>query len=323
MANPVKSVDVAIIGGGAAGISAALWCDELGLDAALIEEQKELGGQLRSIYNPIENYPGITAADGREMLFRFEKSVASRKFGRRIGIKATSIDFSSMRVVLSDQGSNEATLECRSIILATGVSRRRLGIPGENEFVGNGILESGSRDKGLVSGKDVVIVGGGDAAFENASILSEFAKSVRVVFRRSEPTARREFIDKARSLANVELRPATRVTAILGDGHLRSVELEGSAGGRHTEPADAVLIRIGVTPNSELAAGKLELDEAGYVKVDNTGKTTFDRVYAVGDVANRDSPTLSTAAGTGATAVKSIFQLLVRETGYNTDPIQT
>ena len=250
MANPVKSVDVAIIGGGAAGISAALWCDELGLEAALIEQQGELGGQLRSIYNPIENYPGITAADGREMLSRFEKSVASRNFARRIGIKATSIDFSSMRVVLSDQGSNETTLECRSIILATGVRRRRLGIPGENQFVGNGIVESGSRDKRLVSGKDVLIVGGGDAAFENASILSEFAKSIRVVFRRSEPTARREFIDKARRLANVELRPATRATAILGDGHLKSVELEDSAGGRHVEPADAVLIRIGVVPRN-------------------------------------------------------------------------
>ena len=307
MDNPIKPFDVAIIGGGPAGISAALWCDELGLDAVLIEGQAELGGQLRRIYNPIENYAGVSAADGREMLFRFEKSVASRNFGRRIGIIATSIDFSSMRIILG----NEMSLGCRAIILATGVRRRRLGIPGETELVGKGVLESGSRDKHLVAGKDVLIVGGGDAAFENASIVSEFARSVRVVYRRPEPTAREEFVDKARRLSNVALVPSTRVTAIHGDVNVTTAELEDDAGNRRTEPADAVLIRVGVEPNSELASGTLDLDDAGYVKVDHTGQTSLDLVYAVGDVANRNSPTLSTAAGTGATAVKAIFPLLV------------
>ena len=312
MDNPKNSVDVAIIGGGPAGISAALWCDELGLDAALIEEQTELGGQLRSIYNPIENYPGVTAENGWEMLSRFEKSVASRNFARRIGIKATSIDFSAMRVVLAGNGSRETSLACRAIILATGVRRRRLGIPGENQYLGKGILESGSRDKHLTSGKDVLIVGGGDAAFENASILSEFARSISVVYRRPEPTARAEFVDKARRLSNVTLVPSTRVTEIRGDVVVTAVELEDGSGNRRNQPAGAVLIRVGVEPNSELAAGALELDDAGYLKVDHTGKTSAAMVYAIGDVANRHSPTLSTAAGTGATAVKSIFQLLVR-----------
>ena len=308
MDNPKKSVDVAIIGGGPAGISAALWCDELGLDAVLIEEQTEIGGQLQRIYNPIENYAGVSAADGREMLSRFEKSVASRNFDRRIGIKATAIDLSEMRVSLG----NKISLECRAIILATGVRRRRLGVPGETEFSGRGILESGARDKHLVSGRDVLIVGGGDAAFENASILSEFARSVNVIFRRPEPTARGEFVEKARCRSNVKLVPSTRVKAIHGYANVTGVELEDGSGKTRTEAADAVLIRVGVEPNSELAAGTLELDDHNYVKVDHTGKTSADLVYAIGDVANPTSPTLNTAAGTGATAVKSIFQVLVR-----------
>jgi thioredoxin reductase (NADPH) len=303
-----NSTDVIIIGGGPAGLSAALWCDELGLKSVLLEQQASVGGQLRYIYNPIENYLGLTAANGAEMLSHFERSLGTRNFVRRIGIKASSVDIHKMEVHLD--GPVRESLSCKAVILATGVRRRRLNIPGELDFRGKGIVESGARDKHLLSGKRVLIVGGGDAAFENALLVSEFAASVSIAFRRPRPSARAAFQDEVRQRTNVGLLPETSVTRIVGDSFVQGVELTDSSGRDRDEPIDAVLIRIGVQPNSELVKQFLDVDRSGYVTVDHRGLTSAARVYAVGDVANRFSPTLSTAAGTAATAVKSIFELI-------------
>jgi thioredoxin reductase (NADPH) len=305
MNSPANQIDVAIIGGGPAGISAALWCSDLGLNSVLIEQEDSLGGQLKRIYNPIDNYLGLRAANGLEMLSHFEKSVGPRNFARRFGIKAASIDFAAMELNLA--GAENEKLAFRALIVATGVRRRLLGIRGEIDFRGRGILESGSRDKEKISGKRVLIVGGGDAAFENALILSEFASSVRVAYRRSAPTARRQFLDAAKHRDNIVHLPATNVTAITGDASVKEVDLADVSGRTRTEPVDAVLIRIGVEPNSELARDVLELDELGYIKVERTGRTNVPRVYAVGDVAHYCSPTLITAVGSGAAAAKAIF----------------
>ena len=306
MAAEKQGFDVAIIGGGPAGMSAALWCDELGLASVVIEQDGSLGGQLHRIYNPIENYLGAAAANGTEMLARFEKSLAPRNFARRTGIKAVSIDVSTNTVRTVDGDAAEATISCRAIILATGVRRRTLGIPGEEQFRGKGILESGAREKESIAGRRVLIVGGGDAAFENALILSELAASVQVAYRRESPTARREFIEAVKSRANVELMPMTVVTEIAGNSKVDYVKLDGERGER-SNPIDALLIRVGVQPNSELVEGVLRLDESRYIKVDGDGKTEVEHLYAIGDVAHRRSPTLNTATGTAATAVKAIF----------------
>ncbi|MEO8041425.1 MAG: NAD(P)/FAD-dependent oxidoreductase [Acidobacteriota bacterium] len=307
MDSPVKPIDVVIIGGGPAGLSAALWCAELGLGSVLIEQERGLGGQLRHVYNPIDNYLGIRAANGLEMLSLFEKSVGSRNFVPRLGIKASSIDFAAMEVRVAGLGGHEERLSFRALILATGVRRRVLGIPGEIDFRGRGILESGSRDKEKVSGKRVLIIGGGDAAFENALILSEHARTVRVAYRRAAPTARRAFVDATKHRDNVEHISGMNITRILGDSSVERVESRDSSGQTRTEPIDAVLIRIGVEPNSELVSRAVDLEESGYIKVDHKGETSIPGVDAVGDVAHFSSPTLSTAVGTGTTAAKSIF----------------
>lgn len=313
-ANPM---DVAIIGGGPAGISAALWCAELGLKSVLIEQELSLGGQLRRVYNPIENYLGVRAANGLEMLSLFEKSLGSRNFVRRLGIKAASIDFTAMEVRLAGSGDREEKFPCKALIIATGVRRRRLGIPGEVEFRGKGILESGAREKEEVLGKRVMVIGGGDAAFENALLFSDYAQSVHVAYRRPQPTARREFLDAANRRENIEQLAATNVTEISGRSSVEEVKLRDSAGRIWTEPVDAVLIRIGVEPNSEVVHGAVELDRHGYIKVDHNAETSIAGVFAVGDVAHHKSPTLSTAVGTGATAAKAIFHWVTSSKGYN------
>ena len=300
----MKEADVSIIGGGPAGMSAALWCAELGLHAVLFERSTALGGQVGNIFNPISNYLGLAAANGAELLEHFLRSIRDSKFDRITSADVIAVDPTTMSVRLADGSA----FRSKAIILATGVRRRHLAIPGETEFRGRGMLESGARERTQVKGRRVLIVGGGDAALENALLLSEFASEVMVAFRRSEPTARHEFIDAARNRDNIRLLNDTVLTAISGNSRIESAEIKNvTGGGKSAEPVDAVLIRIGVEPNSELLNGKAELDDRGYIVVDPHGATALPGIFAIGDVANPVSPTLNTAAGTGATAAKTIY----------------
>lgn len=299
--------DVVIVGGGPAGLSAARWCDELHLNAALIERSSEFGGQLLHIYNPITNYLGVTAANGRELCGHFLGSVEDCAFRRHLGANVTEIDVEAKRVTVE---SGE-TYRSAAIILAMGVSRRRLNVPGESEFEGRGILRSGAKERESVRGLNVAVIGGGDAAIENALILSDHAARVTVVHRRREFSARDEFVEKARARSNVEFLTSVAVKSISGDSRIMSVDLaEVETGREFTLPVDALLIRIGVEPNTKLVEGKLDLDRRGYILIDSACRTGVPGVYAIGDAACPVSPTVSTAAGMGATAAKAILALL-------------
>ena len=196
----------------------------------------------------------------------------------------------------------------RSIVIATGVSRRRLGIPGEAEFFGRGVLESGEKAKDQVAEKRVMIVGGGDAALENALIISRTAERVFVVHRRSEFSARDEFVEGCLKNEKIEFILDSRAVAIIGNTAVAAVEIENIASGERTQiSVDAVLIRLGEVPNTELFAGQICLDQRDFVVVNSDCSTSFPNVYAVGDVANPLAPTISGAVGMGATAARSIF----------------
>jgi thioredoxin reductase (NADPH) len=297
--------DVLIIGGGPAGLSAFLWCRDLGMSSLLIEKNPDFGGQLLSIYNPIKNYPGRTAENGKELLSSFLAQIDDLDREATLNVSVTDFDPTRITATLSDRRE----LKARAVIIATGVRRRQLGVPGETEFSGRGILESGARDKDAVSGKRIAIVGGGDAALENALILSERAERVFVIHRRDKLSARAEFVQPALTHPRIEFLLNAKVTSFLGDEHLHAIEISSSNGDRRIE-IDAALIRIGVQPNTELFTGKIDLDDSGFIKVDHLGATNLPNIFAVGDVANPSSPTISTAAGTAATAVKVIYSLI-------------
>jgi len=298
-----RDFDVIIAGGGAAGISAALWCDELGLDALLLESRPELGGQLLSTYNPIENYLGFEARNGRELRDVFIGQMDKRNFICRFNSKIVEADPEAKKIVLS--GGD--TFSSRALIIATGVRRKKLQVKGEEEFRGKGILVSGKLDKGLANDKTVLIVGGGDAAFENTEILSETSSKIILVHRREEFSARKEFVGKAYMNPKVEVMTNTIVKKITGDQRVRQVWIEGRDGETTSLDVDLVLVRICVEPNSEFLKNRLILDNKGYVKIDQNCETSAAKVFAVGDVANPFSPTVNTAVGTAATAVKSLF----------------
>ena len=299
--------DVVIIGAGPAGLSAALWCDELGLDTLVLEQSEQVGGQLLSIYGPVENYPGVRASNGREFLDRFSERVSEADFDLWTNVEIESVDSKAKRVGLR---SGEE-LQSISIIIATGVRRRQLGIPGEREFAGHGIIESASRDRKEFAGKDVCVIGGGDAAAENALLLADVCPTITLVHRGKTLRARPTFTQQLQGQHCITVFPESVVTRILGSDEVEAVEILRKDALKPFQMAvQGVVIRIGVEPNTELFREQLQLDDQGYAIVTNQHETNVANVFAIGDVSNPLAPTISGATGAGATAAKVIASRL-------------
>ena len=296
--------DVIIIGAGPAGLSTAFWCDELGLDTLVLEQSEQVGGQLHRVYNPIENYPGLKTRNGQELLEQFTKDVDEADFDLWTQASIASIDLKAKRVSLA---SGE-TVQSIALVIATGVRPRQLGVPGEKEFAGKGMIESGTRDRHLFAGKDVCVVGGGDAAVENALLLAEVCPTVTLVIRGKRLRARRELAERLQGTHCITVFTESVLTRIIGDnGEVAAVEIQRKQGLKPFQVAvRGVLIRIGVEPNTDLFKEQLETDEQGYIVVNSRQETSVPMVFAVGDVSNPVAPTISSATGAGATAAKVI-----------------
>ena len=297
----MRNTNVIVIGAGPAGLSAGLWCSDLGLRTVVLERAYEPGGQLLSVYNQIKNYPGYYAANGVELRDLIREQVDRSEATLLLSVNIASSDLANRSLTLDD-GSE---LAADHIIIATGVRRRMLNVPGEGSLADRGILTSGVRDRADVKGRNVVIVGGGDAALENALMLSEVAAKVTIVHRRDTFAARDEFVSAARARKNVDIVLNSNVSRILGEDFLTGIEINGSGDAR-TIACDNLLIRIGVEPNSEPFRGQIEVDTDGYIVVDRDCRTSLPDVFAAGDAASPLSPTIATAVGMGATAAKVI-----------------
>ncbi|HCX31606.1 MAG TPA: hypothetical protein DHU55_17820, partial [Blastocatellia bacterium] len=256
--------DVIIIGAGAAGLSAALWCDELGLDTLVLEQNEAVGGQLFSIHGPIENYPGVPAANGCEFFERFSERLSDADFDLWTNIEIESVDLTAKRVTLK----TGEELQSIALIVATGVRRRQLGIPGENEFVGRGIIESSSRDHEQFADKDVCVIGGGDAAVENALLLAKVCPTVTLVNRSKKLRARPSFVARLQGEHCITVFPESIVTRIMGSEEVEAVEIMRKDALQPFQMAvRGVAIRIGVKPNTEIFSEQLTLDPQGYAVV--------------------------------------------------------
>jgi thioredoxin reductase (NADPH) len=299
--------DVIIIGAGPAGLSAALWCAELGLRAIVLEREPEIGGQLLWIYNRIENHLGANFENGREMRERFAAQIKQSNFELRTEAEVVSADLRAKHVTL--RGREELTT--RSIIIATGLRRRRLNIEGEREFAGRGIIKSGKAERERFAGREVCIIGGGDAAAENALLLAETCSRVALVHHGASLSARNEFVERIATNPRITVFYNSKLRRIVGESEVEAIEIERGDDDGMTQSliikTQGVLVRIGYEPNTEAFRDQLKTDADGYIWVTSETETSVPHVFAIGDISNPSAPTISGATGAGATAAKIIY----------------
>ncbi|MEX0795848.1 MAG: thioredoxin-disulfide reductase [Acidimicrobiia bacterium] len=291
--------DLIIIGSGPAGHTAALYASRANLDPLMFEGSVP-GGQLM-ITTDVENYPGFPDGIlGPELMEKFRKQ--SERFGTRMrAVDVTSVDFSSRPFRVSASGDE---FEAKAVIVSTGATAKWLGIPGEVNLTGKGVSACATCDGFFFRDQELVVVGGGDTAMEEALFLTKFASKVTVVHRRDEFRASKIMADRVLAHDKVEVIWNTVVTEIHGDSSVTGVTLEDVSTGETRQFAtDGVFVAIGHKPNTEIFADQLVCDENGYIVVEpGTTKTSVEGVFAAGDVADHVYRQAVTAAGTGCMA---------------------
>ncbi len=304
----IEERNLIIIGSGPAGLSAALYAARADVDP-LVLTGMTLHGQA-SITSTIDNYPGFPEGVGGAELGQLFQTHAER-FGAQIEMnQATSIDFSKHPFVIA---TYDKTYKANSVIISTGADHRKLDVPGEKELTGRGVSYCGTCDGWFFKEKDIVVVGGGDAAIEEGIFLTRFANSVTVIHRRDE--LRAGAILQKHAFANPKMKFIwdTVVTKIVGEDAVQSVSLKNvKTGGESIHKTDGVFIFIGHTPNTELFAGQLELDQEGYIVIDKNMETSVPGVFAAGEVADPDFRQVITSAGMGAAAAIQATRYLER-----------
>lgn len=292
--------DLLIVGAGPAGVSAALWAQSFGLSTLLLEAGSEPGGQLHHVHFRPENLPGAVAGHGAAIAAAFAADLSTYGVKVRYGAAGESLE-AGAPAVLTAGGERFAA---GAVLIATGVRRRRLEVAGERELEGRGVSFSANRDRAGFAGQEMVVVGGGDSAFENALLLTAVGCAVTIVAR-GTPRARAEYRRRVAVDPRIEVLEGTRVTAVLGEERVRAVRLAGPRGAFEL-PVAGVVVKVGVIPNTEWCAGALELDPDGYLPVDEQFGTSQPRVWAAGDVTRPPLAAIAVALGQGALAVAAI-----------------
>jgi thioredoxin reductase (NADPH) len=294
--------DVIIIGGGPAGMSALVWCQSLGLHGALLEQSSELGGQMLQMFHRVLDYPGLIAENGRELRDHFVAHLDQLRLDYRTACKIEEVDLIRRRALCDGQW-----LQARAIIIATGARKRRLGIPGEDEFEIRGVSFSATRDHSLYAGKKVCVIGGGDSAVQNSLILANVCPQVTLIHRSDKFRARADWLKQARENPRITIINNAEAKAIEGGERVERLIIQDTRS-RETQTieTEGVFIRVGVAPNTEIFRGQIDLDEAGFIKTDQRQRTSVEMVYAAGDVCRPVSLSVATAVGQGAVAAKEI-----------------
>ncbi|MBN2847831.1 MAG: thioredoxin-disulfide reductase [Coriobacteriia bacterium] len=297
----METIDIAIIGGGPAGLTAALYSARARAKTVVFETGLP-GGQIVTT-DWVENYPafpeGISGAELGELMHRQAEHFGAefRTFASIESIEPHDLDF-----IITN--SEDEKVLARAVILATGAVPKRLHVPGEAEFTGRGVSWCATCDGALFRDKVVAVVGGGDAAVEEALFLTKFAAKVYVIHRRDALRATKCIQERCFENEKIEMKWSRVPVEIRGaEGKVAGVELTATDGDPDEFlPLDGVFIFIGVEPKSDLVHDLCDMDEAGYVKIDHNGLTSYPGLYAAGDVTVSDLKQVVTAAAGGASA---------------------
>lgn len=297
--------DLVIIGGGPAGLTAAIYGRRAGLSTLVIEKGM-VGGAICTT-EEIENWPGVKHATGPELGDMFKDHALSLK-AEFLDAEVASIKENGLcKIISTDKGDFEA----KALIVATGASFRKLGCPGEAEFAGKGVSYCATCDGAFFEELEVAVIGGGNTAVEEACYLTQFATKVYIVHRRDKFRADQMAVDRA--LANPKVQPVwdSVVEEIAGDGMVEKVVLKNVKTGELSDlPVSGVFMFVGNTPNADLVKDIVDTEKGGWVKTNEKMATSMKGLFAAGDLRDKSLRQVVTAASDGAIAAMSAYEYI-------------
>lgn len=305
--------DLIIIGAGPAGLTAAVYAGRFRMNA-LILERASPGGQI-ILSDIIENYPGFPGGiSTQELVERMKKQI------QELGINIESQEVLEIKpnqkakYITYDIKTQGISYEAKSIIIATGAQAKRLGVEGEGKFFGRGISYCGTCDGPLFKNKEIVVVGGGDRAIEEALFLSAYASKVSIVHRRNEFRASQILIERARNNPKINFILESTVEEILGKDKVEAIKLKNVKTGSFSNlTCQGVFIFVGIKPTTDFLKDLLEMDEDGFIITDQHMKTSLDGIFACGDCRKKSLYQVITACGEGAVACDSAHKYLLKQ----------
>ena len=313
----VSLYDVIIIGSGPAGYTAGIYTSRARLKTLLVTGTLP-GGQLMTT-SEAENYPGFpNGIFGPELMMNMRQQ--AERFGTlAIDDEVIQVDFKQRPFKITTSGE---IFESEAVLICTGASPRKLGIKGEQMFAGRGVSYCATCDGPFFKGEDIVVVGGGDTALEEATFLTKFGKSVKIVHRRDSLRASKILQDKAFENPKIEFLWNSVVSDIIGDKKIASIVVSDVYNGKEQKiQAGGLFVAIGHDPNTSIFRGQLELDDKGYIALKNNSFTNIEGVFAAGDVHDYRYRQAITAGGFGCMAALDVEKWLTeRKHRANTEP---
>lgn len=294
-------LDLIICGGGAAGLTSAVYAARSGLDFVLIDISSSMGSQITQT-SDVDNYTGFEKVNGMELVMKFYEHA-----------KALNAPMINDEVQEISKENGIFTVKCaqgeyksRTVIYCSGASHRELGVKGERELLGRGVGYCAVCDGFFYRNKTVVVVGGGNTAVTDALYLSKICKKVILVHRRDSLRAEKILVERLENAENVELMFNSEVAEILGEKGADGVLLKSG----ETIDCDGVFIAVGIVPRSDTVKNLAELDNNGYIVADESGRTSLDGLFAAGDVRTKELRQIITACSDGANCVDSVNKFL-------------
>ena len=300
--------DLIIIGSGPAGLTAGIYAERAKLNTLVIEKEYISGGQIVNTYE-VDNYPALPGISGMDLAQNM------RSHAEKIGVHFHTANVTSVenKGAVKIVHTEKEDFETKTIIIATGAGHSKLGIPGEAELTGRGVSYCATCDGAFYRNKDVVVVGGGNVAVEDAIFLARASSKVYVVHRRDQLRAEKVLQEELLSLPNVEMVWNSVGVEVISDGKKvcgLKVKDKNSGEERILE-AKGVFIAVGIVPHSAVFTGLVEMDDKGYIIADESGKTSVPGIFAAGDVRTKQLRQIVTAVGDGANAVTSVQDYLL------------